>query len=158
MGRQIEFVHVENDIIPFLAAIEKCGGHILRDGDIKLPLTCSETVILQMAAPVGQWSIVPANISGDSFCVLAGNVVEFTNCKKGNHLSRVYEVGRLYILPTSEGVYDPDIVKLFDGMREYIKHNYCYSKSAKLYYSASFKEQYDRCYYYVAKAGKRIAL
>ena len=44
------------------------------------------------------------------------------------------------------------------AMREYIKRNYCYSKSSKIYYSPSFKEQYDRCYYYAAKIGRRISL
>ena len=158
MGRQIEFIHIEDDIIPFLAAIEKCGGYIVHDGDVKLPLAYSEKIISQMATPISQYGIVPTNLFSDSFCVLSGNVVEFTNCTKGNSLSRVYEAGRLFVLPTPDGVYDPNLLKLFDAMREYVKRNCCYSKSAKVYYSYSFKEQYDRCYYYAARIGRRISL
>lgn len=158
MGRQIEFIHIEEDIPPFLAAIEKCGGSIVSDGDVKLPLVYSEVLISQMATSVSQCGIVPSNMHSDHFSVISGNVVEFTNCSKGNPLSRVYEAGRLFILLTSDGVYDPDLLKLFDAMREYIKANYCYSKSTKIYYSPSFKEKYDRCYYYAAKTGRRISL
>ena len=158
MGRQIEFVHIEDDIIPFLSAIEKNGGYIVSNGAVKPPLTYSDTIISQMATPVGQCGIVRTNMFSDSFCVSSGNVVEFTNCKKGNSLSRVYEVGRLFISPTPDGVYDPAMLKLFDAMRKYIKLNYCYSRNAKIYYSPLFKEQYERCYYYAAKIGKRISL
>ena len=158
MGRQIEFIHIEDDIAPFLAAIEKCGGDLVCDGDVKPPLAFLEIIISQMATSVGQCSIVPSNMFSGSFSVLSGNVVEFTNCKKGNSLSRVYEAGRLFISPTPDGVYDPHLLKLFEAMREYIKRNYCYSKSSKIYYSPSFKEQYDRCYYYAAKIGRRISL
>ena len=158
MGRQIEFIHIEDDIAPFLAAIEKCGGDLVCDGDVKPPLAFWEIIISQMATSVGQCSIVPSNMFSGSFSVLSGNVVEFTNCDKGNSLSRVYEVGRLFISPTSDSVYDPGVLKLFDSMREYIKHNYFYSKIARMYYSPAFKAHYDRNYYYVAKAGRRISL
>lgn len=158
MGRQIEFVHIEEDIIPFLAAIERCGGFIVHNGEVKLPSAYSETIITQMSAPVSQFGIVSTDLFSGSFCVSSENVVEFTNCKKGNPLSRVYEAGRLFVSPTSNGTYDPHLLKIFDAMREYIKQNYCYSKSAKVYYSYSFKEQYDRSYYYASKTGRRITL
>ena len=158
MGRQIEFVHIEDDMIPFLATIEECGGCIVSADEAKPPLSYSKLMISQMATPVSQWGIVPTNMFSDNIGVISGNVVEFTNCVKGNSLSRVYEVGRLYVLPTPNGGYDPNILKIFDAMRKYMKQNYCYSKSEKIYYSHSFKEQYDRCYYYVAKMGKRILL
>lgn len=161
MGRQIEFIHIEEDIIPFLAMIEKNGGCIVHDGAVKSPLAYSEKVISQMAAPVSQYSVVPSNTfspSSSSFSVLSGTAVEFTNCRKGRPLSRVYEVGRLFVVQTPAGSYDPNIAMLYDKMCEYIKRNYCYSKSAKIYYSPSFKEQYDRRYYHAAKLGKVISL
>ena len=158
MGRQIEFIHIEEDIVPFLAAIERCGGYIVHNGDVKLAPAYSGKIITQMATPVSQYGIVSTNMFRDSFCVSSGNVVEFTNSNKGNSLSRVYEAGRLYVLPTVDGIYDPNLLKLFDAMRKYIKQNYCYSKSTKIYYSYSFKEQYDRNYYYASKIGRRISL
>ncbi len=158
MGRQIEFVHIEDDMISFLSAVEKGGGYIVCNGTAKLPLIYSNEIISQMATPVSQHGIVPTNMFSNGFGVLPGNAVEFTNCIKGNSLSRVYEVGRLYISPAPDGKYDPALLKLFDSIRKYIKQNYIYSKSAKIYYSPLFKEQYDRCYYYAAKIGRRISL
>lgn len=158
MGRQIEFVHIEEDILPFLTAVEELGGYIVYGDDIQLPLVHADTILSQMATPISQFHIASTTVLNNQVGVLSGNVVEFTNCNKGNSLSRVYEVGRLFISPTSDSVYDPGVLKLFDSMREYIKHNYFYSKIARMYYSPAFKAHYDRNYYYVAKAGRRISL
>ena len=49
MGRQIEFIHIEEDIVPFLAAIERCGGYIVNNGDVKLAPAYSEKIITQMS-------------------------------------------------------------------------------------------------------------
>lgn len=158
MGRQIEFVHVEEDILPFLAAFEDSGGCIVQNNEVTSPTACSEQIQSQMSTQFAGYFVIPKDTSPGNISVLSGTVVEFTNCKKGNTLSRVYEVGRLFLSQTPEGTYDPAAAMLYDKMRAYIKRTYCYSRSAQIYYSPAFKKEYDRGYYYAARLGKRIEL
>lgn len=161
MGRQIEFVHIEDDIIPFLREFEKNGGCIIYNYDLKPMLAHSETIISQMSTRFSKYNVIPRCTSyslSDSCNVLSGTIVEFSNSRKGNSLSRTYEVGRLFIMQMPEGSYEPNAVMLYNKMCEYIKSNYFYSRSAKIYYSPSFKKEYDRHYYYVARLGKKVIL
>ena len=160
MGRQIEFVHVEEDILPFLAASEESGGCIVQNNEVTSPTAYSEQIQAQMSTQFSGYFVIPKGAfpCPRDISILSGTIVEFTNCRKGNALSRAYEVGRLFLAQTPEGTYDPAAAMLYDKMRAYIKRTYCYSKSAKIYYSPAFKKEYDRSYYYAARLGKRVVL
>ena len=161
MGRQIEFVHTEEDIAPFLSEIAKEGGMIIQNKVVCSTSNLTENVLLQMSTPfcrlfiASNCSDIDGVVRADA---LSGTVIEFLNCRKGNSLSRTYEVGRLFLAADQNANSAPDLLLLYKALNAYIKKHYLYSPQAKLYYSPAFKAQYDRKYYYAARMGKLITL
>lgn len=161
MSRQIKFVHTEEDIASFLLEIEKIGGFLIHKQVICSAPNLTEKVLSQMSTPFCKFYIVPNSQKDDGVVTtdaLSGKVIEFLNCRKGNTLSRTYEVGRLFLAADQNAHYDPDMLLLYKALNAYIKKHYLYSSKAQLYYSPAFKAQYDRKYYYAARLGKLITL
>ena len=79
--------------------------------------------------------------------------IEFNNCCRGNKLSRTYEAGRLYVVPTDKGSYINETSELYDALRKYIKSSYHYERLAGSYFSLDFWEKYCTHYYYATLAG-----
>lgn len=161
MGRQIEFIHTEEDIASFLLEIERNGGYFIHNQFACPAPALAEMILSQMATPLCKLYIAPNGYVGNNkveMDIHHGTVIEFLNCRKGNSLSRIYEIGRLYVTHSSASAYDSDAILLFNKLREYINANYFYSKKAKIYYSASFKAQYEQKYYYASRLGRLFDL
>ena len=89
------------------------------------------------------------NIFDDIGIKLGGkHFIEFDNCYRGSELSRTYEVGRLFIKKNSFGKYDDSALCAFNELAKYIKKNYVYSKTSKIYFGEDFMEKYSKKYYY----------
>lgn len=163
MGRQIEFVHTEEDTICFLETIEKFGGRIMLDGAAVLPTSVDALIVEQMASYMCKFSVVCADdecISNrvDKASVFSGTAIDFLNCRKGTPGSRTYETGRIYISTNCDGEYDSHTLVLYNLLSGYIKKKYNYSKLSKLYVSDGFKAKYDAHYFYAARLGRYIRL
>lgn len=156
MGKQTRFVHVEEDIYDFLSFLEGEGGYILWDGRAVKPLSLEREIVERMGSWRCQYQITACSEVGidEKKC----STIEFTSSSKGNSLSRTYEPGRIYLARTEEGIYDERLLALFAKLHGYIRKSYSYSAKATIYYSGTFKKQYDRQYYYVTQAGWRITL
>lgn len=163
MGRQIRFVHTEEDISQFLSSIEENHGRILLDGVAVLPTCVEDAVLYQMNSKMCQFEIVDSardDWTGNMFHnhILNGVSIEFSNCTKGNSYSRTYEIGRLYISQRSSGGYDAQTLALFEKLRKYIKKHYQYSQKAQIYTSASFLESYALHRVYVTQLGRKVLI
>lgn len=151
MGRQIRFIHSERDLIPFLSNVVQLGGEFWIGGKVyqsedavqclldKMNTDSCFAYILHLSQNDCEWNTPnPASVYG----------IEFSNCYKGNALSRTYYVGRLYIQPDSQGNYIPEVEELYAAIAKYIKKNYDYIKKYRLYVGSDFHTQYKRRYYF----------
>ena len=163
MGRQIEFVHTEEDTIDFLETIERFGGRIMLDGVFVLPTSVNALVLDQMNSYMCNFNVVHTDAKNSSDCidkasVFSGTAIDFLNCRKGAPDSRTYETGRIYISTNCNGEYDSHTLVLYKLLSGYIKKKYNYSRSSKLYVSDCFKAKYDAHYFYAARLGRNIQL
>lgn len=163
MGRQVEFVHTEEDTIRFLEVIEKSGGRIVLNGSAVMPTSIATCIVDLMTSYMCQFFVVCAKegrcpYPAEDHNAFSGTAIEFLNCSKGAPLSRQYETGRLYIAPNYDGHYDADVLRLYNLLLDYIKRTYNYSKLSKLYVSVQFKEKYDINYYHAVRRGRMIRL
>jgi hypothetical protein len=162
MGRQIHFVHTEENINDILTFIEQEGGYFLWDNCAQKPKNLINDIIAQMGTSSSTYAIVVSshlgNIANPNSAYTSGAAIEFSNCCKGNPYSRTYEVGRIYITQSNEGVYDEELNALYKKIYTYIRRNYIYSTKAKIYYSKEFAYYYNRQYFYVTRAGWRLTL
>ena len=159
MGSQISFWHTEDDTIMLLHEIERNNGKIIIKGIEYRPCDAMEIVLSQMSSFECKFPVVCSQQSGSEKCgqedtIFAGTAIEFMNCCKGNSLSRTYEIGRLYISKTAQGIYAPQLHSLYKKISTYIKKNYYYSSSCKAYYSPDFKNGVDRHFLYPSRLGR----
>ena len=163
MGHQVELVFTEDDVIELLAAIEHFGGAIVYNGLAVLPTDLATEMISKMKTRQGMFAIINATDQIPdstllSQSILTGRVLELSLCTKGNPDSRTYEVGRLYLAPNIGNGYDQALMALYNNLKQWIRKEYCYSKTAKVYYSIQFKSLYDRNYYHVHRCRRPITL
>ena len=160
MGRQINYVHVEEDIPAFLYALEKNGGRIVINGKAVCPTSCKEKIINDVKKHHAQYFLFHSDYTqedGSLSCNLsAESKIEFNSCCKGNSASRTYEVGRLYIMAMPTGEYDLKTLTLYNQMRKHIKKNYLYDSQERIYCSQTFKKLYEKNYYYAVNTGYPI--
>lgn len=159
MSRQISFFHSEHDAIRFMQEIGKNNGMILV-GSLAVPAISIENIMLsKMNTHSCKFSIISSKHS--TVCrknIINSMMLEFSNCCKGNGLSRTYEVGRIYLAPTRDGNYVPEAAELYESLRKYIKENYRFEKKAGAYFAPEFWEKYDAHYYYATRAGKPVSI
>lgn len=154
MSRQIYFFHSEHDSIRFLQEIGKNNGMILIGNSAVPPICIKNTMLDKMCTHSCQFSVIPSEL-GSEYCRIHDDSLtfEWSNCCKGNRLSRTYEVGRMYLAPTRDGNYIPETMALYESLRKYIKVAYHFEKKARIYFSLEFWEKYCAHYYHGTNAG-----
>lgn len=154
MSRQISFFHSERDLQKFIEVVDCNGGLIVFNDELVPPKLIIDIVIQKMQTHSCKFGIVPSQLTSiwsKSYSDAA--TIEFNNCCRGNKLSRTYEAGRLYVVPTDKGSYINETSELYDALRKYIKSSYHYERLAGFYFSLDFWEKYCTHYYYATLAG-----
>ena len=154
MSRQISFFHSERDLQKFIEVVDCNGGLIVFNDELVPPKLIIDIVIQKMQPHSCTFDIVPSQLTSiwsKSYSDAA--TIEFNNCCRGNKLSRTYEAGRLYVVPTDKGSYINETRELYDALRKYIKSSYHYERLAGFYFSLDFWEKYCTHYYYATLAG-----
>ena len=147
MGKQIEFLQSEEDLQFFLAYLETSGGLVHIGTHVVTPSVACNDIMRKIRTEYCKLFIVQSNTPhADSHAL--NRAIEYRTCSKGNANSRTYNVGRLYIAPNNAGVYDSQLLDLFEKLRRFIKKNYVYSKKTRIYFGSDFKEKYDRRLYF----------
>ena len=148
MGKQIVFVHLEEDVQSFLSVVEQRNGLVILDNEAFLPSQLKEYILKKMDTPFSKFFIVPHDSVRSRV-----SQIEFLNCTRGCATSRTYETGRLYIAPDMAGEYDGQALALYNQLCRYIKKNYLYSRNSQVYFSAGFKDKLDANYLFATNLG-----
>ena len=159
MSRQISFFHSEYDAIRFIQKIAISNGLILI-GDSAVPPASLETMILsKMCTYSCKLSIIPIKLV-DAYkkSISDSMTIEFNTCCKGNSLSRTYEMGRIYVVPGSDGNYVPETAELYESLRKYIKTAYRFEKKAGAYFAPDFWDKFYAHYYHATCAGRPVLI
>ena len=149
MGKQIYFIHTEDDIIQFADQIEKASGKFLVNGVLFSPSEFSKQLVSSMSMRSCQYSIVYApdktfEKQCRSKCIYDGTAMEFSNSGRSVLVSSAYEIGRLYLARNQFGDYDTHLLALYSKLRTYIRKNYFFNKHPDIYLSQIFKDQYEK--------------
>ena len=154
MSRQISFFHSERDLQKFIEVVDCNSGLIVFNDELVPPKLIIDIVIQKMQTHSCKFGIVPSQLTSiQSKSYSDAATIEFNNCCRGNKLSRTYEAGRLYVVPTDKGSYINETRELYDALRKYIKSSYHYERLAGFYFSLDFWEKYCTHYYYATLAG-----
>lgn len=164
MGKQLYFVHMEEDISEFLCAISEFNGIIIVNGKILEQSVVLPTVLSEMNnhRHVQYLIISSKNIAlskHPNVSIVDGTAIEFSNSHRWIKDSKVYyDGGRIYLRPNSEGAYDKDLLLLFEKLQRYIKKKYSYHKNAGIYLSPIFMDAYNHRNAYYSQLGKPFDL
>lgn len=164
MGKQLYFVHMEEDISEFLCAISEFNGKIIVNGKLFEPSAALSTVSVEMNNDrrVQYLMVSSKDITLPKYpnvCIEDGTAIEFSNSHRWIKDSKVYyDGGRIYLRPNSEGTYDKNLLVLFENLRRYIKKKYLYHKNAGIYLSPRFTDAYDHRNAYYSQLGKPFDL
>ena len=165
MGKQIYFVHTEEDIFQFLSFLEKVHGAIILEGAICSPTQVCDRIISEMKThhhPKYTAMLIPYS----SLCehnkkasATDGLAIEILNCRKWECESRTYyDKGRIYLLAAKEGAYDREILTLYNKLRSYFRKNYIYHRNAEIYVSETFEKGYQHQKFYLSQLGHHLDL
>ena len=153
MSRQLYFVQSEEDIRDFLHYIYNID-YMLLHKDGYLDNICSATNFLMdnINSFDSQYHILPKSLS------YTERDLEYIATVRGNSLSRVYEIGRIYICRDTFGQYNQDAMQCYIKLRQYIKKNYFYNKESRLYVGPEFEKMRETKHWYCAQSGRIIQL
>ncbi len=145
MSRQICFVHSEIDVIRFVAKVLKrrCSFIDVNSHCVIMDPEC--IIIEKMSTDFCGFLIIPDG--GD-----VTDAIEFDNCFRCNELSRTYEVGRLYI---SDGC-SHKTLKAYNELKKFIKMNYAYCKTNRIYFGQDFLDKHLKNFYYATNGMTQI--
>lgn len=164
MGKQLYFVHMEEDISEFLCKISEFNGKILIKGRLFEPLAVLSTVLSEMNDHLPAYSLVISfeNIAQSKYhnaCIEDGTAIEFLNSRRWTKDSQTYyDKGRIYLSTNDEGAYDKNLLALFEKLRRYIKKRYSYHKDADIYLSPIFRDAYNLHSAYFSQLGNPFDL
>lgn len=153
MSRQLYFVQSEEDIRNFLHYIYDIDYMLLYKYGY-LDDICSATKLLidNINSFESQYHILPKSLS------YTERDLEYTATVRGNSLSRVYEIGRIYLCRDTFGQYNPDALQCYAQLQRYIKKNYTYHKENQLYVGPEFEKMREKKHWYCAQSGRNIQL
>lgn len=154
MGKQLYFFHIEDDVVKFLTYLETCGGKIVINSIAYAPTKMASAIISEMANGNNPYSLSQYLISyvpDDTFLkrsrydsIEDGTAIEFSNCYRWASNSCNYlDKGRIYLRPTTAGVYDAHILTLYKKLYQYFRKEYAYDKPQFAYFSKSAQKQYE---------------
>lgn len=163
MSRQISFVHTEEDAVQLFYLIGRLGGCLFTNDARFSPEIHADAFLSKMNSSFGSYAVIPGGHvrqleAGQSVGIFDGKAMEFRNCTKGTHSSRVYEIGRLYIRPIEDMQYDRELLSLYMQLVRYIRKNYLYLRKPNLYVSHRFDETRREKHLFAATTGRIIAL
>lgn len=153
MSRQISFVQSEEDIQNFLHYIYD-NDYMLLHKDSYLDNLYSATSVLMdhINSFDSQYHIFPRSLS------YTERDLEYSATVRGNSLSRVYEIGRIYIRRDILQEYNRDALQCYTQLQRYIKKNYIYRKDEQLYVGPDFEKMREKKHWYCAQLGRIIQL
>ena len=149
MSRQTYFYQTERDAEQFFQHIQDLGACILTNtGGINIIRESGEFVSY-MSRPINLAIMPETHVLRDSenwkglkyLSVTSGSYVEFLPCEKES--TSVWWHGRVYIHPEEQsGLYNPEILALYNKIIKYIKKNYHYNRAIYDYMGSDFYSQY----------------
>ena len=153
MSRQIRFVQSEEDIQNFLHYIYSIDYVLLhKDSGLDNIYSATNFLMDKINSFESQYHIIPKSLS------YTERVLEYDATVRGNSLSRVYEIGRIYICYGITGQYNQNAMQCYEQLRRYIKKNYIYHKEEQLYVGPEFEKMREKKHWYCAQSGRIIQL
>lgn len=163
MSYQIYFLQDEDDAVQFLDKLSELHAIVWTGNAFRLPAELKNNMKDRMSSLVCKYTIVPQtemDILRSNDKEVSADIIgiEFLACCKKNALSRTYEVGRLYYKGNEDNSYNEQMMTLYGELKKFIRKNYSFSQSARVYIAPHFKQRYEDNYLVATQLGRPLTL